>query len=341
MSDGGAPRLHLGGPDQPPRALRNLLAVRIEAVPPGGEIAWCTYYFRDLALADALIAASDRGVRVTLHVEGSPRRPDANRPVLERLRRHGLNGGLHVHAPPLAALRRLHGHLHSKLYLFSHPAPAALVGSFNPSGNIPEDPAVIAEIGDQDRGHNILVEFGDPAIVDALRAHLSRMGAADGRFRPSQNRVVTTGQETIWFYPRLHTNVVPRYLRTLRKGATVRGAISHLKRGALTQELLGIAGSGGSVELLVHDTERRVPGKLVSELIAGGIRVARYRHADGLPLHAKLLLTDDGTARRAFFGSFNYNLKSAWLNDEILVASSNAALFAALGGRLDFIAREV
>ena len=48
----------------------------------GGAIDWATYYFRDRDLAAALIAASDRGVAVTLHVEGQPRRNGANAAVL-------------------------------------------------------------------------------------------------------------------------------------------------------------------------------------------------------------------------------------------------------------------
>ena len=57
-------------------------------------------------------------------------------------------------------------HLHEKLYCFSHPRPVALIGSFNPSGDDPEEqPEIIDEIGDQDLGHNVLVAIYDPALV--------------------------------------------------------------------------------------------------------------------------------------------------------------------------------
>lgn len=120
MSEAAPPRLHFGGPDRPPRCLRTLLRERVDAVPGGGEIVWATYYFRDRDLAAALIEASDRGVRVTLHVEGHPRRKDVNAEVIGMLRRHGLKGGLHVHSPSLELLSSLHPHLHSKIYIFSH-----------------------------------------------------------------------------------------------------------------------------------------------------------------------------------------------------------------------------
>ena len=76
--------------------------------------------------------------------------------------------------------------LHEKLYYFSHPVPSALVGTFNPSGNMPEDPAVIRKIGDQDRGHNVLVEILEPVLdhgaSQACAAHVSNDSRSVGTF---------------------------------------------------------------------------------------------------------------------------------------------------------------
>lgn len=74
-----ATEIYYGGPDQPPRALRDLLKARIDAAPPGSEITWATYYFRDQELADSLVAAQRRGVRVRIRIEGSPRRQGQRR----------------------------------------------------------------------------------------------------------------------------------------------------------------------------------------------------------------------------------------------------------------------
>src|SRR5688572_20125508 len=76
-----AATLHYGGLDKPPQALRDLLLARIEAAPPGSEITWATYYFRDPGLVDALIAAKARGVRVRLVLEGRARRESVNEPT--------------------------------------------------------------------------------------------------------------------------------------------------------------------------------------------------------------------------------------------------------------------
>lgn len=324
------PRLHFGGPDRPPRHLRNLLRARIDAVPAGGEIIWSTYYFRDRDLAQALIAASDRGIRVIVHVEGQPRRASVNHETLAMLRAHGLHGGLHVHVPPFQILSPVHGHLHSKIYVFSHPEPSVLIGSFNPSGDDPEDAGIIAEIGDQDRGHNLLAEFTEPGLVQGFRSHLVGLDRLALRLRPDQNLPVTGEQATAWFYPRLRPAVIDRHLEALQPGSIIRGAISHLKRGFLADKLIQAARIGVNVRLIVHDTERRVPAAAVTALKDAGVEIARYMHPDKLPLHAKFLLVQESAIRTAYFGSFNYNPRSRYLNNEVLIASDHAALYGEL-----------
>ncbi|MEJ7925242.1 phospholipase D-like domain-containing protein [Sphingobium sp. AN641] len=328
MSEADGLRLHLGGPHGPPRHLRNLLRQKIDAVPAGGEIVWATYYFRDRDLAQALLDAHRRGVRVILHIEGRPRRVSVNMHVIKMLRE--LGSGLHIHAPRLETLSGVHPHLHSKIYYFSHPAPSVLVGSFNPSGDVPEDSAVIAEIGDQDRGHNLLVELFDPAMVNALRQHVEGLDRPLLRLRADQNRLVSSGRTSAWFYPRLRPAIIDRHLATVSQGARIEGAISHLKKGFLVDGLIAAARRGVDVRILVHDTERRVPGATVAALAGAGIEIARYVHPERLPLHAKFLLIDEARGKTAYFGSFNYNPRSRYLNHEILLASRDPALHQAL-----------
>lgn len=327
MSDGVAPIVHFGGPDLPPRLLRDLLRQRIDAVPAGGRIAWATYYFRDRDLAAALIAASDRGVEVVLQIEGTPRRASANAPVLALLKAHGLRGGLTVAA---ARVKAVHPHLHSKIYYFSHPRPAVLVGSFNPSGDLPEDADVIAEIGDQDRGDNLLVEIGEPAFAEALGRKVAGLTAPFARLRNARRLVGCDA--TAWFFPNFGTSPIER---SLDGAADILGCISHLKAGSLTAQLEKAAARGARVRLLVHDTARRVPHGIVARLQSAGVNISRVRYPDDLPMHAKFIVAD-GTA---WFGSFNYNPRSRWLNHEILLSSRHPAIVGALAKRFEVIAR--
>ncbi|HYC95752.1 MAG TPA: phospholipase D-like domain-containing protein [Sphingomicrobium sp.] len=328
-------QVEFGGPDLPPRRLRDLLQAQVDASPPGSRIDWATYYFRDRALAEALIRASDRGVQVNLVLEPDPRRAGANDVVIAALRDHGLNGGFHLYR----SWRSDKGHLHAKIYGFSHPE-TAWIGSFNPSGDEPEDAAVIAEIGDQDRGHNMLLGIRNPRLAAALRRHVGRLAgwsAIPPFLRPGFNWTVRDGGTKLYFYPRLFPNPVERSIAKLGVGDRVRAAISHLKAGELTEQLSQAMGRGVDVELLVHDTERRVPSELVETMAAAGVRIARVRHDDDLPMHAKFLLIEHSGKPVAWIGSYNFNKKSRRHNAEVLLSTDDRSVFASLEARFGVI----
>ena len=324
--------IEFGGPDLAPRRLRDLLEAQVDATPPGASIDWATYYFRDLRLADALIRASDRGVRVCLALEAKPRRAGANDEVIARLARHGLGGGLFLHHKWCWAC----GTLHAKIYAFSEP-DFAWVGSFNPSGNDPEDPDTIAEIGDQDRGHNLLLAIRSPWLVRALRRHIVRLRAATpfDLFRPSYNRVATDKSMQLYFYPRLRTRVVESEIATLDPGARLTGAVSHLKADSFSKAIERAVRRGVAVRLLVHDTERRVPGALITTLVTAGVEIARYRHPTRLPMHAKFLLLSGQRGRSAWLGSYNFNTRSRMRNHELLMRTADPVEVDTLQQRFD------
>lgn len=343
MAQTSTPIVHFGGPDCPERALRNLLEQHVHATPPGGWISWATYYFRDIALADALIAASRRGVKVNFILEGDPRLRGANDAVIERLATGLPPHSLRIFRPSPRMKEKDNPHLHSKLYAFSHPAPHIFVGSFNPSGNEPEDALVIREIGDQDRGHNMLVEYHDPIIIDSLLRHMKKITPGDPRwmrFRPRQNKVIRAKETTIYFYPRIRTNIVERSILGVDK-ARITGTISHLKKRGLANVLARVARSGGDVRLIVHDTERRVPEAVFEYLRDAGVHLLRYRHPNELPLHTKFLLVENDEGRTAYFGSLNFNRRSEKLNQEVLIVSHNQRIFEILKKRFEYMLHEI
>ena len=327
--------IYYGGPDQPAGALRDVLKARVDAAPPGSEITWATYYFRDQALAESLVAAQRRGVRVRVRVEGSPRRGAANDGVITTLR-EGLGDGLRTHRAWFGA-----SHLHAKVYAFSGPSPEVLIGSFNPSGDEDDDnPKLIADIGDQDRGENLLVGFRDPKAVLALRRQAERLWQGKvGRFGRYENRAVNLKSVRFYYYPRLRPDVVERRIARLGPGDRVEAAISHMDQGPFVQQLAEAARRGVDVHLVVHDTARRVPNGVVRTLGDAGVTVRRYCNVDGLPMHAKFVLIDRGGERSAWFGSLNYNITSRFLNKEILARSTDDAVVADLQARFQTIAQ--
>ncbi len=339
---GGELVAHFGGPDLAPGRLRDLLAERTAAVPAGGAIDFVTYYFRDRRLAEELLRARRRGVAVQVTLEGRPRTPRANAAVVDLLSGPaGLAGGLRLvqsrlDGTPLGRVFR--PRLHEKLYCFSHPRPTALLGSFNPSGDLPEEqPEIVEEIRDQDRGHNVLVELArgelvGPLVEHARRLHRAPHGPLD-RLAPRANRALRADRLEIHFWPRVLPNPVLGLLRRLGPGARVRLAASHLSGPSALRALLGLAARGVVLEILTESTERRVPPAAERRLSAAGISIRRVAHPQGLPMHAKFALVEAPGRRCVIFGSFNWTEPSRRFNREIGAICADAKLFDAFAER--------
>ena len=334
--------VHFGGPDLPPRQLRNVLAAHVQAVPTGGTIDWVTYYFRDRGLAAALLDAARRGVTVRVTIDGHPRTEHANDRIVATLSGPGgLRDGIrvvHLRKVPTPAGRFDRPHLHEKLYCFSHPQPVAFVGSFNPSGDDPEeDHTLLQQIGDHDRGDNALVGFGDPILVDGLVAHArwihaTRVPGLLGSLCPV-NRDLVSGPTRVSFLPRLGFHPVVRLLRRLGPAARVRIASSHIKGNGVVRVLVELAQRVAAVEVIAEPTLRRVPTATEERLRSAGIAFRRLGTPDGYPMHNKFLLADDGPRRWVAFGSFNWTTRSFWLNREICAVSEDEALVQAFADR--------
>jgi phosphatidylserine/phosphatidylglycerophosphate/cardiolipin synthase-like enzyme len=328
-----------GGPDKPPGLLRDLLLARIDGVPAGGEILWATYYFCDMDLADALIRARRRGVVVNICIERFPRIRSANESVRIRLAAaDALGEGFR------SISHFLPGHLHEKIYFFSHPSPAALIGSFNPSGNRSGEAAIIEDIGDQDRGHNYLVEIREPPIVEPLRRHILWLMTSQHtvfeRYRPEANNNPRTGELNLFFFPRRDSGVLLKLLAQHRY-VQVRVAASHFRDGSVAQALARLAQSGTSIEVIAHHTERRVPERIERSSRRAGIQFHRYRHPRVLPMHSKFILLTAPGFQRVLFGSMNLTRTSRWLNHEVLVEAAEPGLFGAFNERWERMLAEI
>ena len=321
-------RLEFGGPDLPARRLRDLLEAEIESVPAGGRIDWATYYFRDRALAAALSRAAARGAAVRVMIERSPRRRGANDRVAAMLA-----------SDPRVTFHSLSwwpGRLHAKAYCFSSPA-RAWIGSFNPSGDEPEDAEVLAEIGDQDRGDNLLVELTRPDLVTALRRMISALPKVQpllARADPRWPAGAGDEETRLYIYPRWRSAPLERRIAALGRGARVDGALSHFKAGRLSRALQAAALRGADVRLLLHATERRVPPALVAELQQAGVQAWRVGDGKSAPMHAKMIRIAGAAGTECWTGSLNFNPRSRFLNAELLLRSRDPRLAQAVAARL-------
>jgi hypothetical protein len=236
-----------------------------------------------------------------------------------------------------ARLRR-RPHLHEKLYCFSHPQPAALIGSFNPSGDEPElEPEIIADIRDQDRGYNVLVELRDRGIVNGLvaharRLHRSRHGIFE-RFSAAANGRLRGDDVEIFCLPSVRPHPLLAQLRHVGAGAVVCIAASHIKGPTATRSLLELAGRGARVTILAEETLRRVPVSMEARLKDAGITIRRLVHPAGVPMHDKFVLIEQDGRRRVIFGSFNWTERSFRLNHEIGAICTNRVVVEAFAAR--------
>jgi phosphatidylserine/phosphatidylglycerophosphate/cardiolipin synthase-like enzyme len=228
--------------------------------------------------------------------------------------------------------------LHEKLYCFSQPRPIAFIGSFNPSGDDPEsDPAIISEIGDQDRGYNALVGLSDPMLVEKLVQHarwIHRVHCPEfQRFSAIANQTVKGKDTDIHFWPRVRAHPALQFLSQLGSGARIRIAASHIKGSPVVRSIIRLVQGGAALEILAEPTLRRVPVAAEKSLTQAGIRFRRVSHPHGLPMHNKFVLAEKEDQRWVIFGSFNWTVRSFWLNHEIGAISANRRLFDAFAER--------
>ena len=63
----------------------------------------------------------------------------------------------------------------------------------------------------------------------------------------------------LYYFPRLRPDVVDRRIGKLGPGDRVQAAISHMDQGPFARQLAEAAKRGAVIDLVVHDTARRVP----------------------------------------------------------------------------------
>jgi len=327
--------LYFGGPSKAPRRLRDVLAAKIEAQAADDMIIWATYYFCDFDLAQRLMNAYDRGVKVQLVLQEKPRFKSANQPVINLLKSHPIWSGVTLYNPK----GKLKGNLHSKIYVFKGAVSSAFIGSFNPSGDGAGNAELLTEIGDQDRGYNLLLELFNLKLIETLANLALEIGDKNGSFwRRTQGQVFQSPSGYITSFPHLrplrHLKG-PIWPNPISAQTQVRIAASHVKGRLLRFLMRGVLRSEASVKLLTHHTERRAPSETIERFRHLGADVRRYRSPENFPMHAKFILSErkvsetQAVEKRVRLGSLNYNLKSLWLNDELIFDSDNPALYDA------------
>ena len=115
----------------------------------------------------------------------------------------------------------------------------------------------------------------------------------------------------------------------------VRMAVSHLNDPRICRLLFDMAKQGVRIEILAHDTKRRVPAWVEEKMLKNGIIFNRYVHPENLPMHNKFMLIDVPNRHIVTFGSMNLSVRSLHANHELLVISEETYLYKMMQQRWD------
>jgi phosphatidylserine/phosphatidylglycerophosphate/cardiolipin synthase-like enzyme len=321
-------KVFFGGPDKPPYYLRNLLAEKIDEIGLNGEIFWITYYFRDLFLVEKLINAAERGAKITILLEARPRIKNANLEVINLLKSHSkINIKAIRHSMPHKHLFSSFPKIHEKLYYFkNNNIKYAFIGSFNPSGRADDDPKIIESIGDQDRGHNFLIEIDDNLLLDNLYNHCVYMYNIRHGFLENIKKwksCIESKTISIHFFPWANKKVVFNFVKIATTGDRIYIAVSHFTSLLAIYNLIKLAKKGVTIKVISHDTKRRFPLKIEKLLNSYNIPCIRYNHPKKYPMHNKFIILERETDSLVAFGSLNLTVRSLNESHEIFYITNN------------------
>ena len=336
------PTTYFGGPDKSKNLLRDVLINHIEAVPANGNISWLCYYLNDPVILQALIDSSERGVNITLILDGQPRSPGINQACID-LFSQSDNCSIKltvIRNKPMWEYLGIHWHphMHSKLYYFSHPTPRVLAGSYNPTaGEEHTDETSLGKIGDHSISHNVLVTIDDQDATDYLHSYIAGMQdnwhRRFARFSSKHNTAFHTQKCTIDFLPRFSKHPVNTLLSKSDSNASVKCAISHFKGPCILKPLKIALKAGKKIELLLESSQRRVPGKYSAFLDNHSIKYYQPGLKKNCLMHSKFILYKSDQEHCVMFGSFNWSTRSWLLNHEVIVCSHDKNVVAAFEQR--------
>jgi phosphatidylserine/phosphatidylglycerophosphate/cardiolipin synthase-like enzyme len=339
-------RVYFGGPDKPAFYLRDLLAEKIDKVDGNGEIFWITYYFRDFFLAEKLIRAAERGAKVTVLLEAQPRVKNANLEILNLLK---TNEKVAVKAIRHKSLHKLFSgfnpKIHEKLYYFKcNNKTSAFIGSYNPSGRENDDLNILELIGDQDRGHNFLLELNDNVFLEDLYKHCIYMKNIRHGFLENLrkwHRKIESDGDILYYFPWSSKRVLFNFFEKAVRGDIMYISISHFTLKSLVFRLYRLSKKGVVIKMISHNTKRRFPKKIENLLSKLNITFMRYTHPKQYPMHNKFVILERKKETLVASGSLNFTFKSLNGNHEILFITRNSAITQQFKDRWNTIEKEI
>jgi phosphatidylserine/phosphatidylglycerophosphate/cardiolipin synthase-like enzyme len=247
-------------------------------------------------VAEALVAARQRGADVRAVVGRRSDRPDMNDPVIERLQQAGID----VHQCEDGCLPNANGTTngpdHNRFFLVEQGgAPTVLVTSFSFTRS------------HLTQAHNLLGVHGDRALFDFYEGFWDRLHAENWNRWTGADKGVTGSLARSWVFPRVDDPVVQQLKALTACEPGDRVLVGHANfqtnRPAVRAQLDRIQGLGCQVRVIVHDIGSNDPSWIEDALGRRNVRV----HED---LRSKFIVAEAqfGERHRSMVWTGTHNL---------------------------------
>ncbi len=324
----------------------------INAADTGSQINVAEYVFATRPVADALVAASARGIQVRVVVDHESATYDTNPgyDVLkaafadfdsltstQRLTRSWLQTCSSGRACLAGAPTERNPIQHNKFLLLSSVAGQKVV--VEASQNLTTT----------NMWNNAVTVVGDDQLYGHFFTYFNRLAHNehnDDNVYDDFGGTGTTNSSKVWFFPRAvpasgnqngNDTIGDILANVACSGARIRIGMRNLDddRQRIATELVDCARAGATVEIVYSEM-----GTDFRDIIKQSSRITRYRMGDALPsVHSKYMTVDgtfSGTAGKWIFtGSHNYDRDSLRDNDESLLRLNNSGVFAQFQANFD------
>lgn len=322
-------RLLWNNPVTKPHAISDALVRDIGGVPAGGSIDVATYWIASARIADALVAAHQRGVRLRILLDSSPRAytPEATRIEQELARTPGDGSSLTYDD---RSTDTDEGIVHEKVFLLSATRAerwVVVAGSWNATDN-----------SDNNTYAAMWRVAGRRGLYDAFSAALAEREAR--MTGPAPARWYSGARWAAYFLPLAHhaaevvdpaADPVVAMLRAVpaRRSSQVRILMYSMwgtRAGWIRNELARIARGGGRVILVAGPT---VDPDIRRALRTAGAQVVSGCYPDGTFIHGKdmgLRYVKAGSTRHwTWIGSDNWSSRGTTSGQAVLGMKGRAA----------------
>jgi phosphatidylserine/phosphatidylglycerophosphate/cardiolipin synthase-like enzyme len=310
-------------------ALMDQIIAAVNNVPSGSIIRFVAYSFDYDDMADALIAAKDRGVQVRLLIDSH-----AETAEIKRLRSKlgtGTSDGSYLRTCKYSCMANKPSFIHSKLYLFSRTGGATRV-AMNSSANP-------AETGVSKSWNNTYTTVGDKTLYDAYVDNFNDM--LPDKTNTDYYHTVESGIYKEYFFPRAGSTKKSDTLYNILNDVSCPSTIKlstyfwTSARLYLADKLVALRKAGCSVEVIYPDgpgSQDTIYPEVTSALLKGKIETWNTRPNAGLYVHNKVILID-GTYQGVpgqqivYATSQNLTMTSLRESNEVMLRIPNAGVY--------------